>query len=127
MKKNVPLWQRGRYALAGLARALRGEASFRTEIGASVLGVALLLVTRAPVLWWAMLILLMAAILAAELLNTAIETLADRVNPEVDPLIGYAKDLGAAAVFVLSVAAILLAICLLWSFFHGAGGFAPPP
>ena len=68
----------------------------------------------------------MAAILAAELLNTAIETLADRVEPELDPFIGRAKDLGAAAVFILSVAAILLAACLLLAFFQGGAGFAPP-
>ena len=125
MKKNAALLQRGRYALAGLTRAIRAEASFRTELGAVLLGIALLVFTQAPVFWWALLILLMAAILATELLNTAIETLADRVNPELDPLIGRAKDLGAAAVFVLSVAAILLALCLLWAYFHGADGFAP--
>jgi len=126
VRKNAPLWRRGRYALAGLASAVRGEASFRTELGAAVLGIALLLCTGAPLLWWALFILLMAAILAAELLNTAIETLADRVEPELDPFIGRAKDLGAAAVFVLSVAAILMAACLLLAFFQGGAGFAPP-
>jgi diacylglycerol kinase (ATP) len=37
-------------------------------------------------------------VLVVELLNTAIEKLADRVNLAVDPQIGRVKDMGSAAV-----------------------------
>ena len=37
-------------------------------------------------------------VLVVELLNTAIEKLADRVNLAIDPQIGRAKDMGSAAV-----------------------------
>jgi diacylglycerol kinase (ATP) len=37
-------------------------------------------------------------VLVVELLNTAIEKLADRVSREIDPQIGRVKDMGSAAV-----------------------------
>jgi diacylglycerol kinase (ATP) len=40
-------------------------------------------------------------LLAVELLNTAIEKLADHVTPEMNPKIGLIKDFGSAAVFCL--------------------------
>jgi len=115
VNKNGSLWCRSRNALRGLARAIREERSLRTELAAAVAAVLLLALLRASLLWWALTIVLIAAILAAELLNTAIETLADRICPEYDPHIGRAKDFAAAAVLVLSGAAILLVLFLLWT------------
>jgi diacylglycerol kinase (ATP) len=43
--------------------------------------------------------------MAIELLNTAIEKLADRLTTDHDPQIGRVKDLGSAAVGVALVAA----------------------
>ncbi len=46
--------------------------------------------------------------MAVELLNTAIEKLADHVTPERNPKIGVLKDYGSAAVFcALSLAALV--------------------
>ena len=42
-------------------------------------------------------------VISAELLNTAVETVVDLVSPEFHPLAGRAKDIAAAAVWVLSV------------------------
>ncbi len=47
-------------------------------------------------------------LLAVELLNTAIEKLADRVTLEHDPQIGRVKDMGSAAVAVAAVIAGLV-------------------
>ena len=40
-----------------------------------------------------------------ELLNTAIEKLADRVSREIEPQIGHVKDLGSAAVGLMLILA----------------------
>ena len=45
------------------------------------------------------------ALLIVELLNTAIEKLADRVTRDTDPLIKRVKDMGSAAIFLSLVAA----------------------
>ncbi|MNT89990.1 Diacylglycerol kinase [compost metagenome] len=42
-------------------------------------------------------------VLAAELLNSAIEALADALSVERHPLLGRAKDLGSAAVMLLLI------------------------
>lgn len=62
--------------------------------------------------------MLMGTVLAAELLNSAVESIADLVNPEYHPLVARAKDYGAAAVLVLSIVAVLIAVLLLWRRFH---------
>ena len=48
-------------------------------------------------------------VLSAELLNSAIEAVVDKVSPEFHELAGRAKDMGSAAVFVL-----LLLLALSW-------------
>jgi diacylglycerol kinase len=57
---------------------------------------------------WVLTIIIISITFSAEVLNTAIEKLADRVSLEQDPLIGKAKDLAAGAVLIISVGA---AIC----------------
>jgi diacylglycerol kinase (ATP) len=53
------------------------------------------------------------AVIAAELFNTAIEALADRVQPQQDPAIRIVKDCAAAAVLVTCLAAVAVAIALV--------------
>jgi Diacylglycerol kinase len=118
VKKNSALWRRALFAGRGLWIAAREEASFRTELLAVVGGVILLYWTGASLLWWGVGILLMGAVLAAELLNSAVESLADLVSPEYHPLVARAKDCGAAAVLVLSFTAVLIAALLLWRYLH---------
>jgi diacylglycerol kinase (ATP) len=111
--KNRPFLQRVRFALVGIAYALRAENSFRTHaLAAAAALVALLWLRPAPV-WWALVLLTIVAVLAAELFNTALEQLADRLHPEQHPQIRIAKDCAAAAVLVVSIGAIGVAAALL--------------
>src|SRR5258708_15757118 len=81
----------------GLRAAARSEEAFRLELIAVVLAVpvAFLLAEEA---WKRLaLIAVVAFVLVVELLNTAIEKLADRVHLAIDPQIGRVKAMGAAA------------------------------
>ena len=49
-------------------------------------------------------------VLSAELLNSAVEAVVDKVSPEFHELAGRAKDMGSAAVFLL-----LLMIGVSWA------------
>ena len=82
----------------GLIHATRSEAAFREELVALALAIPLAFVVSD--LAWKRLILIgvIGFILVVELLNTAIEKLADRVSLEIDPQIGRVKDMGSAAV-----------------------------
>ena len=96
------------FAWAGLRAAWRTEKSLRTHALATVGVSAALLVTRAPPLWWALMALTVALVVAAELLNTAIEALADHLHPGRHEAIKLTKDVAAAAVLVTSVGALIV-------------------
>jgi|SRR5262245_3075968 diacylglycerol kinase (ATP) len=97
----------------GLRDAARSEAAFRQELVAFVLAVPLALVVATET--WKRFLLIGAVlfVLVIELLNTAVEKLADRVSREIDPQIGRVKDMGSAAVglsLILAGVVWLLAI-----------------
>ena len=52
--------------------------------------------------------------LITELLNTAIEKLCDHITTDFHELIGRAKDIGSAAVFVSLLLAIITWLSILW-------------
>ncbi len=82
----------------GLRAAASSEAAFRQELIALAVAVPLAFVI-ATAAWTALaLIGVVLAVMIVELLNTAIEKLADRVTLEHDPIIGRVKDMGSAAV-----------------------------
>jgi diacylglycerol kinase (ATP) len=82
----------------GLLAAARSEAAFRQEVAALVLAVPLALIVAEGA--WKRLLLIGAVVflLVVELLNTAIEKLADRVSRAHEAQIGQIKDMGSAAV-----------------------------
>ena len=99
-----------RYSWAGLRAAVRFEAAFRQEL---LLAVPLLL--AAPFLApgrWQLLVMVasVVAVLIVELLNSAIEALADAISLDDQPLLGRAKDLGSAAVMLA-----LLGVPVTWA------------
>lgn len=89
-----------RYSLQGFKAAFQHEAAFRQEL--------LLAIVLTPAAFWlgrnALEILLLLStilfVLIVEILNSALEALADAITLEHHPLIGRAKDLGSAAVML---------------------------
>ena len=106
------------FALAGVMHGLRRERSVRFEAVVLVLVFAALAVLRPEPIWWAAAALASAGVLAAELLNTAIETLADHLSPEIHPQVRVVKDCAAAAVFVAVVGALVVAAALALHLLH---------
>ena len=62
----------------------------------------------------AVLILTIAAVIALETLNTAVERLADSVTRDTHPLIAKCKDCAAGAVLISAIASVFVGITLLW-------------
>ena len=111
--KNQYFMRRLTYAAGGIVAAFRTEASFRTQLLLAVMAAVALALLRPPLVWVALCILSGAAVLATELVNTALEHLADRLHPEQHPTIRAAKDCAAAAVLVASLAAVLIGFLTL--------------
>lgn len=115
--KNQPFYRRFGFALHGIASAWRNEASFRTQCCAALGVLAALAWRRPPLVWWVLLLMLCAMVLAAELFNSALEAALDHLHPERHDAIRIAKDCAAGAVLVLSVsAAAVFAAFLIDSF-----------
>lgn len=89
------------YSMQGLRAAIKHEAAFRQELllAAVMIPGAFFLGRSAMEIF--ILITPMVLVLAAELINSAIEAVADAVSTEHHPLLGRAKDLGSAAVLLL--------------------------
>ena len=68
---------------------------------------------RLPLRDWAVLILTIALVWAAEFINTALEAVVDLASPQQHPLAKVGKDVGAAAVLLASFAAILIGLLIL--------------
>ncbi|GLT20929.1 hypothetical protein GCM10007933_03810 [Zoogloea oryzae] len=101
------------YARSGIAVAFRRERSMRTHGVAVVAVVIFLTLTGAPAVWWALIGLAVGLVLVAEMANTAIETLADRLHPGQHPEIGVVKDVAAGAVLVATLVAIVVGVAYL--------------
>ncbi|MBD2844447.1 diacylglycerol kinase family protein [Paenibacillus sp. IB182496] len=102
-----------KYAVSGLAYAVRTQRHMRFHLGA-----AAAVLTTAAVLGvsrqsWALLIGACCIVIAAELTNTAIERLVDLASPELHPLAKAAKDTAAAAVLIMALGAAVIGLLVL--------------
>jgi len=89
----------------GLVFAMRSEQAIREELVALALALPAAWLVGATAMRRVELVAAVMLVLIVELLNTAIEKLADRLTTDHDPQIGRVKDMGSAAVGVALVAA----------------------
>ena len=102
------------YSVQGLRAAIQHEAAFRQEL---LVGLPLVVLA----LWlqpgrWQTLALVGSVVLVwvVELLNSAVEALADSISTQHHPLLGRAKDLGSAAVMLCLLGAVAIWGLVLW-------------
>lgn len=111
--KNRSLWQRSAYAINGILAGFNREGSLRLELAVGAAALLLLAWLKPPAVWWAIAVLIIAAVLAAELINSAIEALADHIHPALHREIRVVKDMAAGAILVLNLAALVVLALLL--------------
>lgn len=102
------------HTLNGLRAVIASEAAFRQELMVLVIAVPLAFVIAAENWKRLALIALVLFVMVVELLNTAVEKLADRVTREHDPEIGRVKDMGSAAVGLSLLVAGLFWLLAIW-------------
>ncbi|MCC6889673.1 MAG: diacylglycerol kinase [Hyphomicrobiales bacterium] len=97
----------------GLCAAARSEAAFRQEVALLAVAIPLAFVIAEGAWKRLALVGVLVLLMIVELLNTAIEKLADRVSLALEPQIGMVKDMGSAAVglsILIAAAVWLLAL-----------------
>ena len=112
-KGLVRIFNAYKYSMKGFKAGLENEAAIRQEfVLATILTIASVFVFDGV----SQLILLIAMpwlTVVAELLNSAVEAVVDRIGTEYHELSGRAKDLGSAAVFVMLVLTLLTWVLIL--------------
>jgi diacylglycerol kinase (ATP) len=99
------LWRATINTRNGLVFAIRSEQAVREELVALAISLPLAWIVGASTMRRIELVAAVAMVLVVELLNTAIEKLADRLTTDHDLQIGRVKDMGSAAVGVALVTA----------------------
>jgi undecaprenol kinase len=113
VNKNLPFASRLSFALQGLRISWGGESSFRTHVSVAAIIILVVVAIRPSPIWWALLALTVGIVISAELFNTAIERLADHVQPQYDEEIKVIKDVAAAAVLMAALIAIAVAVAFV--------------
>lgn len=101
-----------RHAVRGL-RTASEEHSFRVHVLAALAVTVILFLVDLSAVELAVIIILMANVLMLELVNTVVERFAGLLEPRVHPYVGVIKDLMAASVLIMSVAALLIALLII--------------
>ncbi|HSG44258.1 MAG TPA: diacylglycerol kinase family protein [Anaerolineales bacterium] len=102
-----------RHALSGWKFVLKTQKNAWVHSLASIMVVILGLWLKLPARDWAVLVLTIAMVFTAEFINTAIEAIVDLASPGKHPLAKVGKDVGAAAVLVASLSAVLIGLLIL--------------
>ena len=101
------------HAFHGWGYVLKTQQNAWIHAVLSLIVFALALWLKLPVRDWAVLILAVTMVFTAEFINTAIEAVVDLASPVHHPLAKVGKDVGAAAVLIAALAAVLIGLLLL--------------
>jgi len=96
------------HAFAGIRSLFAHERNAKWHLLFATIAVVLGFYTQISKFEWIVVLVCIAMVISAEAYNTAIEKLCDIVQPEKDPRIKVIKDVSAAAVLILSLAALII-------------------
>lgn len=101
-----------RYAISGIKMAVKREKNMRIHTLISILVIAAGWLSGITRMEWILVILCMGCVIAVELLNTAIERMADMITLEKNEGIKMIKDISAGAVLIVSVMSCVVGIII---------------
>lgn len=90
-------------AIRGIKEALKTETNLKFDIVAAIIIIVCGVFFKINIIEWMICILAIGAMLFAEIMNTAVETVVDLYTREKNKQAGKAKDISAGAVLVLSI------------------------
>lgn len=118
-RRRISLWRSFACAGAGLLHTIRTQRNARIHLVATLAAVLLASWLRLTAVEWAVLLVTIGVVWATELVNTAIESVVDRISPEQHELARIAKDAAAGAVLASAAVSLLVGIALfgprLWA------------
>lgn len=105
------------HAFRGVAVLLKTEQSFRLQFVVALIVISFLFVFSVPVFETIVVLLLVAAVLILEMINSIFERLVDAFKPRIHPIVGEIKDIMAATVLFVSCLAALIGGFIFFPYF----------
>lgn len=102
------------YSWLGFKAAYKHEAAFRQELWLAITLIPAGIYLGETLVDKAILVSSLLFVLVVELLNSAIESVVDRIGDEAHELSGRAKDMGSTAVFLSITITIIIWFALLY-------------
>ena len=99
-------------AFRGLKEGVRGQSSFFVHFFAAAAVIMTAAVLRMGLIEWCLLLLCITVVLAAEMFNSALESLAKAVTDKPDPHVGRALNIGSAAVLIAAIGAATIGVII---------------
>ncbi|MDP1727091.1 MAG: diacylglycerol kinase family protein [Bacteroidota bacterium] len=100
-------------AIKGIKDAFISEHNLRIHAFFTIFVLLLSAFLNLNAVEWSILIICIALVIGAEILNSAIEQVVNLVSPEISAKAGRIKDFAAGAVLIFSIAAILAGLFIL--------------
>jgi diacylglycerol kinase len=101
------------YAFEGIKTLFRETPNAVIQLAAAIAAILLGLIFHISTVEWLILILVIGGVVALEAMNSALEHLSDYTSKkEIDPTIKKAKDLSAAAVLIMAIAALAVGVII---------------
>lgn len=91
---------------------LRTEPSIKIQFFIALLVTALGFYLEISTIEWMIQVLAIGMVMGVESVNTAIEKICDYIQPNLDPKIGFIKDISAGAVMIVSVLASIAGLII---------------
>ena len=101
-----------KYAFNGILHFIVGERHAKIHLLAALMVIVSGWVFSVSTIEWCLLIFAIGLVFAMEMLNSSIEKITDKINPDYDRTAGLIKDIAAGAVLVSALAALCIGIII---------------
>ncbi|NMB04945.1 MAG: diacylglycerol kinase family protein [Bacteroidales bacterium] len=102
-----------RCAFQGISSLFKETPNFLIQLAGAIVALLMGLFFRISNVEWLILVLLIGCILSLEAINSALENLSDYAcKKEIHPTIKKVKDLSAAAVLIMAMAALVVGVAI---------------
>jgi undecaprenol kinase len=105
------------YATKGLYKIFKEEQNLKLQTIAGVIALIFGFILRIKISDWIAVIIIITIVLTMEILNSAVERVADVLKPRIDKYVKEIKDIMAAGVMLASIMAIVVGLLVFLPYF----------
>lgn len=100
------------YAFKGIDDVISSEPNMKIHVSVAILVVIMAFLLKISRIEWIILVLLIGLVLAAEVINTTVETLVDMYTKEYNEKAKVVKDTAAGTVLILAITAAIIGLMI---------------